>query len=166
MDETFVIRDATAADAHGVSRIYNHYIAHTTVTFEVDPVTAEEMSGRIQETRTAGLPFLVAAAGADIQGFAYASRWKGRCAYRYSAEVTVYVRENRNGRGLGAALYGSLLPRLRAQGLHALLGGIALPNAASVALHEKFGFVKVAHMREVGRKFDQWVDVGYWQLLL
>lgn len=70
------------------------------------------------------------------------------------------------GRGLGSALYAVLIPQLEAQGLHALMGGIALPNAGSVALHEKFGFAKVAHFREVGRKFDRWVDVGYWQLVL
>jgi phosphinothricin acetyltransferase len=92
--------------------------------------------------------------------------WKGRCAYRFSREVTVYVRHGDAGRGLGSALYASMIPQLQQLGLHALLGGIALPNEASVALHEKFGFTKTAHLREVGWKFNHWIDVGYWQRLL
>lgn len=164
MTDGSVIRTATAADAAAVADIYNYYVRETVVTFEETAVPTEDMAGRIEETRAAGLPFLISATGVDVEAFAYASAWKGRCAYRFSREVTVYVRDGLGGRGLGSALYAVLIPQLRAQGLHALMGGIALPNAGSVALHEKFGFEKVAHFREVGRKFDRWVDVGYWQL--
>jgi phosphinothricin acetyltransferase len=81
-------------------------------------------------------------------------------------ESTIYLRPDAAGRGLGTKLYSSLLAELRDRQLHVAIGGIALPNAASVALHEKLGFEKVAHFRQVGNKFDRWVDVGYWQLIL
>ena len=81
-------------------------------------------------------------------------------------ETSVYVAASFAGMGLGSRLYQALLQDLRARGVHAVLAGIALPNNASVGLHEAFGFIQVGQMREVGRKFDQWLDVGYWQLLL
>ncbi|HEV7431928.1 MAG TPA: GNAT family N-acetyltransferase, partial [Steroidobacteraceae bacterium] len=93
----------------------------------------------------------------------YASRWKGRCAYRYSVESTVYLEPLAVGQGLGTALYSALFARLQELGCHVVIGGIALPNAASVALHEKFGMRQVAHFAQVGNKFGRWVDVGYWQ---
>ncbi len=104
--------------------------------------------------------------GGAVVGWAYATAWKARSAYRFSVETTVYVAASHQGRGIGAALYGALLGDLRGRELHSAVGGIALPNPASVALHEKLGFKKIAHFAEVGRKFDRWVDVGYWQLIL
>lgn len=166
VEQPYTIRPAGAHDSAAIADIYNHYVRDTTVTFETDDVSGDTMAGRIHDTTSAGLPFLVAATPEDVAGFAYASTWKGRCAYRFSREVTVYVRHGLEGRGIGSALYSALIPTLKSQGVHALLGGIALPNEASVALHEKFGFQKTAHFREVGRKFDRWVDVGYWELLL
>mgnify|MGYP001812776637 CR=1 FL=1 len=158
-----MIRPAIAADAAAIAGIYNHYIAHTVVTFEEDPVSGGEIAARIGETGEAGLPWLVAEEGGAVVGYAYASKWKGRCAYRYSVEVTVYLAPGSDGRGLGTSLYRELFDRLRQCGMHTAMGGISLPNPASVALHEKFGMEKVAHFREVGFKFDRWVDVGYWQ---
>jgi phosphinothricin acetyltransferase len=101
-----------------------------------------------------------------VQGFAYASKWKGRCAYRYSVESTAYLADCSTGRGIGTRLYEALFTELRKSKMHVVMAGIALPNDASIALHEKLGFEKVAHFREVGWKFGKWIDVGYWQLLL
>jgi L-amino acid N-acyltransferase YncA len=158
-----MIRGVTEADYEAVARIYNHYVANTIVTFEEQPVRPEEMAVRVQEVRDAALPWLVVEVDDEVAGYACATRWKGRCAYRFSAEVTVYLRPDQAGKGLGSALYGELFPILRNSGIHVVLGGIALPNEASVALHEKFGMDKVAHFREVGYKLGRWVDVGYWQ---
>ena len=115
-----------------------------------------------------GLPWLVAEGPAqECAGYAYAGRrHKNRCAYRHSVEVTVYVEPEAVGAGWGTQLYAGLFAALRQTAAHFAVGGIALPNDASVALHEKFGMRKVAHFSEVGFKFDRWIDVGYWQLLL
>jgi L-amino acid N-acyltransferase YncA len=165
-----MIRTATTADAAAICAIYNHYVLETTITFEEAAVTPVEMEARIQaalvEETLQPLPWLVWEDSAAIQGFAYASKWKGRCAYRHSAEVTVYLDPTSTGRGLGSRLYEALLMELRQRSFHAVIGGIALPNPASIALHEQLGFRKVAHFEQVGRKFGRWIDVGYWQLLL
>jgi phosphinothricin acetyltransferase len=123
------------------------------------------MAQRIAETLQS-LPWLVWEQDESLQGFCYASKWKGRCAYRHSVESTVYVRADSIGRRIGSRLYRALLDELRRRKFHTVIGGIALPNDASVALHEKLEFEKVAQFREVGNKFDRWTDVGYWQLLL
>ena len=124
------------------------------------------MAARIDEIEKLELPWLVAESSGDVLGFAYASKWKGRCAYRYSVESTIYLDPDRTGNGTGTELYASLLDAIRTTSTHAVIGGISLPNDASVALHEKLGFRKVGHFDEVGYKFDQWVDVGYWQVTL
>lgn len=160
-----MIRSATLDDAAGICAIYNPYVLGTTITFEEQPVAETEMRRRIGEV-TGALVWLVAEEAGEIAGYAYAAKWRARSAYRFSAESTVYVAPAAQRRGLGSRLYGELLVQLRARGVHVVMGGIALPNPASVALHEKMGFGKVAQFREVGRKFDQWLDVGYWQRML
>ena len=163
-EATKYIRPATAQDAAALAAIYNYYIAETIVTFEEDTIDAAEMATRIAEV-TAKFPWLVWEQGGKVLGYAYASTWKSRCAYRNSVESTVYLRQDMGGRGMGFPLYTELLRLLQAQGLHAAIGGIALPNPASVALHEKCGFQKVGEFIEVGHKFGQWINVGYWQLI-
>lgn len=161
-----MIRDAAVNDAAAMARIYTHYVLATTISFEEAPVGPETMMERLREVQDASLPWLVAEEDGAVRGFAHASKWKGRCAYRYAVETTVYVDHTVVGRGWGSRLYDELLARLRAAKLHVAIGGIALPNPASVALHERLGFRRVAHFAEVGFKFDRWVDVGYWQLFL
>lgn len=160
------IRTAAEADAAALARIYNHYVLNTVVTFETAPVDAVEMKARLVQTAADGLPWIVAEDAQGIAGFAYASTWKGRCAYRFSAESTIYLDPARTGRGIGTRLYSELLSRIHGLSLHTVMGGIALPNEPSVRLHERLGFRKVAHFEQVGFKQDRWIDVGYWQLLL
>lgn len=160
------IRSAVPGDAAAIAAIYNHYVATTCITFETEPASDASMTGRIAEAHATSLPWLVAVDDAEVLGYAYASKWKGRCAYRYSAESTVYLDEKKHGQGVGKALYAALIDDLRARSLHAVIGGIALPNDASIALHERLGFEKVAHFKQVGFKQNRWIDVGYWQLLL
>jgi phosphinothricin acetyltransferase len=161
---TTTIRLVASDDCQAMAAIYNHFIEHTLVTFETEAVTASEMARRVDEN--APLPWLVAEAPGGILGYAYASKWRARFGYRFSVETTVYLRHDACGQGVGSKLYRLLLDDLRARGVHTAIGGIALPNPASVALHEKLRFVECARFREVGFKLDQWVDVGYWQLLL
>jgi L-amino acid N-acyltransferase YncA len=160
------IRPLRRSDLAAVARIYNHFVANTVVTFDETPVTAREMGARAREVAAAGLPWLVAVEDGEVVGYAYAGKWKGRCAYRHTVESSVYLAPGREGKGWGTRLYRALFAILRKKGAHAVIGGISLPNRASVALHEKFGMRKVARFPEVGRKFGRWVSVGYWQALL
>jgi phosphinothricin acetyltransferase len=160
------VRPATEEDAAAIARIYNHYVAATCITFETEPVPDQDMAERIADTAAVSLPWLVAQSSAGIAGYAYASRWKGRCAYRFSVEATVYLDPARTGAGVGTGLYAELIHAIRGHSMHAVIGGIALPNERSVRLHERLGFRKVAHFEQVGYKHGRWIDVGYWQLLL
>jgi phosphinothricin acetyltransferase len=162
----YKIRDALSIDAKEIAQIYNHYITNTIITFEEDIVSDAIICDRINEVQGAGLPWFVAEQNGKILGYCYASKWKGRCAYRFSAEVTVYVNPEQVGKGIGFALYSKLLPALKDHGIHVAIGGIALPNEVSIKLHEKLGFLKVAQFAEVGFKFNRWIDVGYWQRIL
>jgi phosphinothricin acetyltransferase len=164
--EETIIRQAEASDAAMIASIYNHYVTETVVTFDEQPISEAEMARRVEEVQAASLPWLVAQHHDRVVGYAYASPWKRRAAYRFSVEITVYLDPNHCGRGLGSKLYGELFPILQNGPTHAVIGGIALPNDASVALHEKFGMRRVAVFEEVGFKFNRWVDVGYWQRTL
>ena len=161
-----MIRSATRNDAESIARIYNHYVLHTIITFEEQELSVSEMANRIEEIQSASLPWLVIEQDGVIAGYAHASKWKGRCAYRYSAESTIYLADGYIGQGLGYQLYEALLLQLKAAEYHAVIGGISLPNPSSITLHEKFGMSQVAHFKEVGWKFGRWIDVGYWQKVL
>ncbi|WP_338761777.1 arsinothricin resistance N-acetyltransferase ArsN1 family B [Massilia sp. METH4] len=162
-----MIRDATAGDAAAIAAIYNPYILETTISFEETAVSPDDMRSRIAGVQDGGLPWLVLEnADGPIAGYAYATKWRVRHAYRYSVETSVYLASGASGKGHGTALYLELLRRLRDAGCHLAIAGIAQLNPASVALHEKLGFVKVAHFGEVGFKFGRWLDVGYWELRL
>ena len=160
------IRPAKFDDLPAILAISNWAAINTAANFAIEQETLESWRQEWRETHEL-YPYLVAVDHRDtIVGFAKASPWKGRCAYAYSAEVTVFVHRDHHGHGIGKALYGSLIPTLKAQGYHTLLAGITQPNEASVRLHESFGFHRVALFERVGWKFDQWHDVGYWELLL
>ena len=160
------IRSAVPNDAESIARIYNHYIANTIVSFETEEVSPAEMANRIADVQTASLPWLVAEVDDRIVGYAYASPFHKRAAYRFTIELSVYLDPDFFGRGLGSRFYQLLIDDLTAKGVHSVIGGIAMPNQASVALHEKFGFEQAAYYREAGFKFDQWIDVTYWQKML
>lgn len=160
------IRDAHVEDAESFASIYNHFVLTTSISFEEAEVPAIEMAGRLADVQAAGLTWLVAEVDGVVAGYAYATKWRVRHAYRFSVETTVYLAPASAGQGLGTSLYRALIERLRDGGFHLAIGGIALPNPASIALHEKLGFEKVAEFREVGLKFGRWTDVGYWQLTL
>ena len=160
-----MIRSAKINDAKTICDIYNYYVTDTIITFEESPVCVEEMEARIAEV-TKELPWLVFEENQRVVGYSYASRWKSRCAYRYSVESTVYVDPYFKNMKIGSFLYSELIKILGKKKLHSILAGIALPNEHSVKFHEKLGFVNVAHLKEVGWKFEKWIDVGYWQLNL
>ncbi len=156
------IRACAPQDISAICDIYNHYVQNTPVTFEETPLSDTDMATRV-ERYTKLYPWLVCEIDEAITGYAYASKWKERSAYKTTAEITVYLQHDMTAKGLGSALYSALIAELEKSDCHVALGCIALPNQASVSLHEYFGFEKVAHFPQVGRKFGKWIDVGYWQ---
>lgn len=161
-----VIREVTDSDAASLADIYNEYIVNSVITFEQQAITAEQMQQRIEQVKQAGLPWIVAVEEDGIVGYAYATKWRDRAAYRFSVESTVYLSAQVQGKGLGTQLYQTLFSKLKQLGIQSVIAGITLPNPASVALHEKMAMKKVAHFPQVGFKFEQWLDVGYWQINL
>lgn len=158
-----MIRDCLPQDVHTMTETYNHYIENSTITFETVPVTVDDMSERIAKNRP--YPCLVFEEQERVVGFAYAGPWNSRCAYRQTSESSIYLAPASIGKGIGGQLYRALIQRVFDLPTHCVIGGIALPNDASTALHEKLGFEKVAHFKQVGWKFDRWIDVGYWELI-
>jgi L-amino acid N-acyltransferase YncA len=160
-----IIRKVKQIDAEDITAIYNYYIENTIITFEEEPITVEEMASRI-ESISSHYPYLVCEENGKVIGYAYATQWKARSAYRFSAEDTIYLDHRETGKGVGSKLFSAFLDELKKTNLHSVVGGIALPNDASFSLHEKYGFKKVAQFEEIGFKFGKWIDVGYWELRL
>jgi L-amino acid N-acyltransferase YncA len=160
-----MLRQCTQKDAAEICGIYNHYVRETVITFEEAPVPEAEMAQRITDI-SSRLPWLVWEEGGAILGYAYATPWKTRAAYKHSVEASIYLGHQATGRGIGTKLYLALIADLRQLDVHCVIGGAALPNPASVALHERLGFSKVAEFKEVGFKHGRWVDVAYWELML
>jgi L-amino acid N-acyltransferase YncA len=157
-----LIRLATDDDAAAVAAIYGPVVEGTAISFETEPPDSEEISRRIRDTLMA-YPWLVFERNGDVIGYAYASRHRARAAYQWSVDTSAYVDEKFRRRGVGQALYLSLLAVLEAQGFVNAFAGIALPNPASVALHERVGFTPLGVYRGVGYKLGAWRDVGWWQ---
>ncbi|MBV1883057.1 MAG: GNAT family N-acetyltransferase [Pseudomonadales bacterium] len=161
-----MIREATEKDAEAIAEIYNYYIQKTVVTFEEEDLDEYALSERMHKVQMSGFSWLVAVENEKIIGYSYSSEWNGRGAYKSTAEVSVYLSPSLKAKGWGTKLYQALFSRLRDKSIHVVIGGITLPNPASIAIHEKFGMEKVAHFKEIGYKFGQWLDVGYWQVKL
>jgi L-amino acid N-acyltransferase YncA len=150
-------------DRHDIAEIYAPVVQQTHISFELVPPTAEEMARRIAVALENHV-FLVAEDSGRINGYAYASKYRDKPAYAWSTETTIYVREGLHGKGIGRALYASLLRILAAQNYRRAFAGIALPNAGSIALHEATGFRHIGTNPEAGFKFDRWHDLGWWSL--
>jgi len=159
------IRSATRHDAAAIHAIYAPFVEKTVISFEEIPPTIDEMEGRIEATLKS-YPYVVAEREGQIVGYAYAGPHQERSAYRFSVEVTAYVAEGAWRSGVGRALYSVLLPELAQKGFHAAFAGVTLPNPGSVGLLEAVGFEYLGVYREVGFKFGQRLDVGWWQSLL
>ncbi|WP_022940505.1 GNAT family N-acetyltransferase [Psychromonas hadalis] len=160
------IRQCLQSDAYAICEIYNYYVEQSVVTFDEKRISESDMRQRIK-SYSKDYPWLVIENGKGVVvGYAYATKWAERSAYKNTAEITVYLHHLASGKGYGTLLYKAILARLKASGFHVVVATIALPNEASIKLQESFGFSKVAHFKEVGCKFDRWIDVGYWQVKL
>jgi len=156
-------RVARESDADQVLSIYAPMVRETAISFELAPPSADEMRARIRNILATHM-WLVCEEDQAIAGYAYASKFRPREAYQWTAEVTVYVHPAQQRRGIGRALYTSLFETMRLQGFCSAVAGIALPNDASVKLHEGLGFTSIGVFERVGYKLARWHDVGWWQL--
>lgn len=157
-----VVRTATPADASACAAIYAPYVTDSIISFEEEPPSTAEMLRRIEAAHA----WLVAEHENEVVGFAYGSAHRDRAAYRWAADVAIYLDSRLHGRGVGRRLYAELFERLRAQGICVLCAGVALPNAASEALHERVGFTEVGVYRRIAFKFGRWIDTRWYQLEL
>ena len=158
-----MVRDFKESDVAKICDIYNYYIRETIISFEEIELTEEEMLQRIPVILE-NYPWIVYEETDEIIGYAYATKWNNRSAYRNTIETTIYIDPNHTGRGIGRKLYKTLLSKLKSLPIHCALGVIALLNEASIKLHKALGYEKVGHFKEVGFKFGKLVDVEYWQI--
>ena len=159
-----LVRDAADSDLAGILEVYNDIIRNTTAVYSVEPVVLEERRSWLAARRERALPVLVAVDGADVLGFASFGDWRGSWnGYRYTVEHTVHVRADVRRRGVGRELVEALIPRARDLGKHVMIGGIDAANLDSLLFHRRLGFERVAHFREVGRKFGRWLDLVFMQ---
>lgn len=160
------IRDAQVGDLEAMRAIYNEVLASSTSIFSDIPRSAEDQARWFSERRAQGWPVIVAIREGTLVGYATYGPFRSWPGYRHTVENSIYLATHARGLGLGAVLLSALLERARTQGLHAVIAGIDGDNAASMRLHEKLGFTKVGHLRQVGRKFDRWLDLVFYELVL
>jgi L-amino acid N-acyltransferase YncA len=161
------VHDASEEDLPGILAIYNDVIARSTAVFSDQQVTLEERRSWLEGRRAAGYPVLVALDGeGEVEGFGSFGDFRTWPGYRTTVEHSVHVRADRRGHGLGTALLAALIERAAALGKHAMIAGVDADNVASLRLHEGLGFVRVALLPEVARKFDRWLDLVLLELLL
>ena len=164
-------RFAARQDLPSLTRIYNHYVTQTAITFDVKPYTPEERQSWLDGFSAPGSPpgnhgryrCLVALQDGDVCGFACSGSFRAKAAYDTTVEVSVYLDPSATGQGLGTLLYRALFASLRETDLHRAVGIITLPNPTSIALHRRFGFESVGVLHEVGRKFDRYWDVEWFE---
>lgn len=160
-----MIRLARATDAEQVHAIYAPIVRDTAISFESEVPSAGEMARRI-EVVLGFRPWLVLEEAGELLGYAYASVFRERAAYQWGTEVSVYVRADVTGRGIGGTLYGALFDVLRLQGFCTAVAGATLPNEATERLHRRMGFSEIGRYPAAGFKFGRWHDVIFWYLRL
>ena len=162
---SMIIRSATRADLPAINDIYNHYVLHSTCTYQEEPATMAEREAWFN-IHGPEHPVTVLELDGQIAGWGSLSKFHPRSAYRFTVENSVYVHHELHRRGIGAALMQDLLRRATELKLHTIIAGIDTEQTPSLALHRKFGFVEVAHLKQVGFKFNRWLDVIYMQKML
>jgi phosphinothricin acetyltransferase len=160
------IRDATAADCDGMLTIYNEIVSNSTAIFSEVPRSQEQQQYWFEDRASNDLPVLVACDASGVIGFASYGSFRAWPGYRHSVENSIYIAAAARKRGVGTALLGALVERAAAAQLHTIIAGIDGENIGSMRLHEKLGYTRVAHIKQVGRKFDRWLDLTFYQRML
>ncbi len=159
------IRLLTRNDAKDISGIYNYYIYNSIATFEESEVTIEDMAKRLEKIKQKHIGYVYEKEG-SVLGYAYIDEFKGKSAYRKTCESTIYIKSDSLNLGIGRKLYSSLIASAREMNLHALVAVLACPNECSEKFHSSMGFSIHGRLKEVGYKFNKFIDISYWQLIL
>lgn len=160
------LREAVESDLPGIVDIYNEVIANSTAIYSEHPVSLDYGTTLLRTRREQNYPVIVAVSQQQILGFSSFGDFRAWPCYRFTVEHAVHVRADQRGRGLGRQLLQALIPRAIALEKHVLIAGIDASNTISIKLHQRLGFETVAHLREVGRKFDRWLDLVFMQRIL
>jgi phosphinothricin acetyltransferase len=161
-----IIRDAQEDDAEAVAAIYAHHVLHGTASYDLDPPSVADTIGKIRRVTAAGWPFLIAVRQDAVAGYAYATQFRDREAYRFAAEDSIYVHPDAMGKGVGKALLQALLERSARFGFRQMIAVIGGAEPASIALHKAFGFREAGRLSAVGWKKERWLDSVYMQRAL
>ena len=161
-----IIRNAAPKDLPAILEIINHAILTTTAIYDYDARTLEEQTAWFEKMINDGMPVIVAEHDKEVIGYGSYNIFRPKVGYRFSVEHSIYLNDKSRGIGVGGKLLGSLIQRARESGLHSMIGAIDAANRGSIEFHKKYGFIEKGYLREVGYKFDQWLDVVYMQLIL
>ena len=156
------IRPVSVTDADAILSIYRPYVENTAISFEEKSPDVREMCKRIT-TLTQSHPWLVYETGHELLGYAYATSFRARAAYRHTSEVTIYLADNAKGTGVASQLYQTLLDDLASRGFYTAIAVVTEPNPASEKFHQNLGFRKIGVFESVGYKLGRWHDTGWWQ---
>ncbi len=165
-DNKLLIRDAVEADLPGILEIYNHSILYTTAVYDYTPHTLEMRRTWFGQKQLHNHPVIVAEIGGEVAGFASFGPYRPWAAYKYTVENSVYVHPGYRGHGIGKRLLGVTIDRAKELDVHVIIAGIDATNEASIRLHTNFGFTEAGHFKEVGFKFNRWLDLVFYHLLL
>ncbi|MCR8556093.1 GNAT family N-acetyltransferase [Mucilaginibacter sp. BJC16-A38] len=160
------IRDAQEIDLPAILDIYNEVILNTTAVYSELPHTLEMRKDWYQERISNNFPVFVAVVGSEIAGFCSFGHFRAWPCYRYTTELSIYVKATHRGKGISKLMLRLLIDAAREKNVHALLAGISADNEISIKLHQSFGFAEVAHFKEVGYKFNRWLDLKFLELIL
>ncbi|PAM92891.1 N-acetyltransferase [Flavobacterium sp. IR1] len=160
------LRPALVSDLHKILEIVNHSIIHTTANYNYETQTLEVQTKWFEDKKAKNMPVIVAELDGEVVGFGSYGQFREKIGYQYTVEHSIYVVDNVIGKGIGSQLLSKLIALAKEQGLHVMIGAIDADNTGSIAFHEKFGFVATGTIREVGYKFDHWLDLVFMQLIL
>ncbi|MCF0052779.1 N-acetyltransferase family protein [Dyadobacter chenwenxiniae] len=161
-----IIRSAAPKDLPSLLEIINHAILNTTAIYDYEPRSLEEQKEWFEKMFNDGMPVIVAEREGKVIGYGSYNIFRPKIGYKFSVEHSIYLDEKSRGLGVGGKLLGSLIQRARESGLHSMIAGIDATNRGSIEFHKKYGFVEKGYLKEVGYKFDQWLDLVFMQLLL
>lgn len=161
MPDSFTLRPAHANDLEALRSIYNHAVQHTTASYDYEPRSAEKQVEWFAAKNASGCPVIVAEIAGQSVGFASYGSFRAWMGYRFTVEHSVYVAEAARRQGIASALVSAVMDAARAQGLHTMVAGIDAANEGSIALHRKLGFENAGVLRQVGFKFDRWLDLAF-----